>query len=154
MRSKHCREYATMHIESQSFLLLQFCCRDCSFFGTDKGIYAVHRCGGTCFVCDEEATNQDTLYCSDPPQTTYNSDIFIGMHGAGLAHVMFLPDWAALFEMWESAHGPAEVNGNILWNETFVLVTSVKNPTAMQPSQTNYFNMMIESQLIGTVTLS
>ena len=34
-----------------------------------------------------------------PPQKTHNSDIFIGMHGAGLSHVMFLPDWAALFEM-------------------------------------------------------
>ena len=86
--------YRVSVISSTSILL-----QGMFFFGTDKGIYAVHRCGGTCFVCDEEATNQDTLYCSDPPQTTYNSDIFIGMHGAGLAHAMFLPDWAALFEM-------------------------------------------------------
>nr|CAB3242779.1 EGF domain-specific O-linked N-acetylglucosamine transferase [Phallusia mammillata] len=31
---------------------------------------------------------------------TQNSDIFIGMHGAGLAHFMFLPDWALAFELY------------------------------------------------------
>ena len=49
-----------MHIDSitsSTSILLQ----RILFFGTDKGIYAVHRCGGTCFVCDEEATNQDAL---------------------------------------------------------------------------------------------
>ena len=33
------------------------------------------------------------------PQITHNSDIFIGMHGAGLTHALFLPDWAVLFEL-------------------------------------------------------
>lgn len=32
-------------------------------------------------------------------QITYNTDIFIGMHGAGLTHLLFLPDWAVLFEL-------------------------------------------------------
>lgn len=32
-------------------------------------------------------------------EITRNSDIFIGIHGAGLTHLMFLPDWAAVFEM-------------------------------------------------------
>ena len=32
-------------------------------------------------------------------QITHNSDIFIGMHGAGLTHALFLPDWAVLFEL-------------------------------------------------------
>uniref|UniRef100_A0A8D0H8C2 EGF domain-specific O-linked N-acetylglucosamine transferase n=1 Tax=Sphenodon punctatus TaxID=8508 RepID=A0A8D0H8C2_SPHPU len=31
---------------------------------------------------------------------THNSDIFIGMHGAGLTHLLFLPDWAAVFELY------------------------------------------------------
>ncbi|XP_061474656.1 EGF domain-specific O-linked N-acetylglucosamine transferase isoform X2 [Rhineura floridana] len=31
---------------------------------------------------------------------TYNSDIFIGMHGAGLTHLLFLPDWAVIFELY------------------------------------------------------
>ncbi|XP_029456924.1 EGF domain-specific O-linked N-acetylglucosamine transferase [Rhinatrema bivittatum] len=31
---------------------------------------------------------------------THNSDIFIGMHGAGLAHLLFLPDWAVIFELY------------------------------------------------------
>lgn len=30
---------------------------------------------------------------------SHNSDVFIGMHGAGLTHLLFLPDWAAIFEL-------------------------------------------------------
>lgn len=30
---------------------------------------------------------------------TRNSDVFIGMHGAGLTHLLFLPKWATLFEL-------------------------------------------------------
>ncbi|XP_017766635.1 PREDICTED: EGF domain-specific O-linked N-acetylglucosamine transferase [Eufriesea mexicana] len=33
-------------------------------------------------------------------EITRNTDIFIGIHGAGLTHLMFLPDWAALFEIY------------------------------------------------------
>lgn len=33
-------------------------------------------------------------------ESTYNTDIFIGIHGAGLSHLMFLPDWAVLFELY------------------------------------------------------
>ncbi|XP_053987802.1 EGF domain-specific O-linked N-acetylglucosamine transferase isoform X2 [Hylaeus volcanicus] len=33
-------------------------------------------------------------------EITRNSDIFIGIHGAGLSHLMFLPDWAAVFEIY------------------------------------------------------
>ena len=33
-------------------------------------------------------------------QSTHNSDIFIGMHGAGLTHLLFLPDWAVIFEQY------------------------------------------------------
>ncbi|KAJ8918247.1 hypothetical protein NQ315_014117 [Exocentrus adspersus] len=29
-----------------------------------------------------------------------NSDVFIGIHGAGLTHLLFLPEWAALFELY------------------------------------------------------
>ncbi|XP_072175614.1 EGF domain-specific O-linked N-acetylglucosamine transferase-like [Diadema setosum] len=32
-------------------------------------------------------------------RNTQNSDIFIGMHGAGLTHLLFLPDWAVIFEL-------------------------------------------------------
>lgn len=35
-------------------------------------------------------------------ESTYNTDIFIGIHGAGLSHLMFLPDWAVLFELYVS----------------------------------------------------
>lgn len=33
-------------------------------------------------------------------EITHNSDIFIGMHGAGLTHFLFLPDWAVAFELY------------------------------------------------------
>ncbi|XP_044307922.1 EGF domain-specific O-linked N-acetylglucosamine transferase isoform X1 [Varanus komodoensis] len=33
-------------------------------------------------------------------QITHNTDIFIGMHGAGLTHLLFLPDWAVIFELY------------------------------------------------------
>uniref|UniRef100_A0A6I8RBR0 EGF domain-specific O-linked N-acetylglucosamine transferase n=1 Tax=Xenopus tropicalis TaxID=8364 RepID=A0A6I8RBR0_XENTR len=33
-------------------------------------------------------------------EITHNSDIFIGMHGAGLTHLLFLPDWAVVFELY------------------------------------------------------
>lgn len=29
-----------------------------------------------------------------------NTDILVGIHGAGLAHMLFLPDWAAVFELY------------------------------------------------------
>lgn len=29
-----------------------------------------------------------------------NSDIFIGIHGAGLTHLLFLPEWASVFELY------------------------------------------------------
>lgn len=33
-------------------------------------------------------------------EVTRNSDIFIGIHGAGLTHLLFLPDWAVVFELY------------------------------------------------------
>ncbi|KAG4073071.1 hypothetical protein HA402_009490 [Bradysia odoriphaga] len=33
-------------------------------------------------------------------EITRNTDIFIGMHGAGLTHLLFLPKWASLFELY------------------------------------------------------
>lgn len=35
----------------------------------------------------------------DQLKITRNSDIFIGIHGAGLTHLLFLPKWATLFEL-------------------------------------------------------
>ncbi|XP_067929954.1 EGF domain-specific O-linked N-acetylglucosamine transferase-like [Watersipora subatra] len=32
--------------------------------------------------------------------STYNSDVFIGMHGAGLTHLLMLPHWAAIIELY------------------------------------------------------
>lgn len=31
---------------------------------------------------------------------TRNTDVFVGMHGAGLTHLLFLPRWASLFELY------------------------------------------------------
>lgn len=32
-------------------------------------------------------------------EVTHNTDVFIGIHGAGLTHLLFLPDWAVAFEL-------------------------------------------------------
>jgi protein O-GlcNAc transferase len=32
---------------------------------------------------------------------THDSDIFMSMHGAGLTHLLFLPNWAAVFEIYD-----------------------------------------------------
>uniref|UniRef100_F1L2A5 EGF domain-specific O-linked N-acetylglucosamine transferase n=1 Tax=Ascaris suum TaxID=6253 RepID=F1L2A5_ASCSU len=36
----------------------------------------------------------------DQLSITHNTDIFIGMHGSGLTHLLFLPDWAVIFEIY------------------------------------------------------
>lgn len=33
-------------------------------------------------------------------EITRNTDVFIGMHGAGLTHLLFLPKWATIFELY------------------------------------------------------
>ena len=37
---------------------------------------------------------------TDQLKKTHNTDIFMSMHGAGLTHLLFLPDWAAVFEIY------------------------------------------------------
>ncbi|XP_055851500.1 EGF domain-specific O-linked N-acetylglucosamine transferase [Episyrphus balteatus] len=37
---------------------------------------------------------------SDQLQIIRNTDILIGMHGAGLTHLLFLPNWATIFELY------------------------------------------------------
>lgn len=32
-------------------------------------------------------------------EISHNSDLLMGMHGAGLTHMLFQPDWASIFEM-------------------------------------------------------
>lgn len=33
-------------------------------------------------------------------ETSHNSDIFIGMHGAGLTHMLFQPGWGSVIELY------------------------------------------------------
>ncbi|KAL3227322.1 hypothetical protein MRX96_048799 [Rhipicephalus microplus] len=40
-----------------------------------------------------------------PIEVMANTDVLIGMHGAGLTHVLFQPDWAVLFEIY-NCHDP------------------------------------------------
>ena len=37
----------------------------------------------------------------DQLEIMQNTDILVGIHGAGLAHMLFLPDWAAVFELYD-----------------------------------------------------
>ncbi|CAG9864442.1 unnamed protein product [Phyllotreta striolata] len=53
----------------------------------------------------EEFDVQRVVYDHDMPfkqqlEISRNSDVFIGMHGAGLTHLLFLPEWAAVFEIY------------------------------------------------------
>ena len=34
-------------------------------------------------------------------QIIRNTDILVGIHGAGLTHMLFLPDWAVVFELYD-----------------------------------------------------
>jgi len=43
--------------------------------------------------------NSHRLSFTEQLRITRNTDIFIGMHGAGLTHFLFLPDWAVAFEL-------------------------------------------------------
>lgn len=43
--------------------------------------------------------NSDISF-TDQLYVTHNSDVFIGMHGAGLTHLLFLPNWGAVFELY------------------------------------------------------
>lgn len=36
----------------------------------------------------------------DQLEISRNTDILIGMHGAGLTHLLFLPKWATIFELY------------------------------------------------------
>ncbi|XP_028854811.1 EGF domain-specific O-linked N-acetylglucosamine transferase [Denticeps clupeoides] len=80
---------------------------------------------------------------------THNSDIFIGMHGAGLTHLLFLPDWAAVFELYncqdESCYRDlARLRGlhYITWQKRDKMVPQDKghHPTLGEhPKFTNYW---------------
>ena len=37
----------------------------------------------------------------DQVKTIHETDILIGIHGSGLTHLLFLPDWACLFELYD-----------------------------------------------------
>ncbi|XP_078488605.1 glycosyltransferase aer61 [Ciona intestinalis] len=44
--------------------------------------------------------HHEKMSFKDQLLTTHNSDIMIGMHGAGLTHFLFLPPWAVAFELY------------------------------------------------------
>ncbi|XP_050527187.1 EGF domain-specific O-linked N-acetylglucosamine transferase [Daktulosphaira vitifoliae] len=65
---------------------------------------------------------------------THNSDIFIGMHGAGLTHLLFLPDWAVIFELYncEDEHCYKDLSRlrgikYITWQDTNMLTIHDEN---------------------------
>jgi protein O-GlcNAc transferase len=41
-----------------------------------------------------------TAFVAEQMSVVRRSDILIGIHGAGLTHALFLPDWAVLFELY------------------------------------------------------
>jgi EGF domain-specific O-GlcNAc transferase len=48
----------------------------------------------------QRVTYDHRMMFSKQLEITRNSDIFIGIHGAGLTHLLFLPKWATIFELY------------------------------------------------------
>ena len=40
-----------------------------------------------------------------------STDILVGVHGAGLTHLLFLPDWAQVCPVRRDSHGPIGKQG-------------------------------------------
>ncbi|CAG9768926.1 unnamed protein product [Ceutorhynchus assimilis] len=54
---------------------------------------------------NEDYEIQRVVYNKDIPfkkqlEITANTDVLVGIHGAGLTHLLFLPDWASVFEVY------------------------------------------------------
>ncbi|KAH8409547.1 hypothetical protein KR222_008177 [Zaprionus bogoriensis] len=47
-----------------------------------------------------QRVSYERLSFTEQLRITRNSDILIGMHGAGLTHLLFLPNWACIFELY------------------------------------------------------
>ena len=80
-----------------SWIRLRYLAGTCTVYRSV--VTQTHNCRVFIYDLVADVEQSYTLCSPHPLQTTHNSDMFIGIHGAGLAHVMFLPDWAALFEM-------------------------------------------------------
>jgi protein O-GlcNAc transferase len=85
----------------------------------------------------------------DQIKASHNSDIFMGIHGAGLTHMIFLPDWAGIFEMYNTEdpkcyHDLARLRGieYITWEKGDKIWKEAEgySPTSGKPSPkfTNY----------------
>lgn len=66
-------------------------------------------------------------------EITRNTDILIGMHGAGLTHLLFLPNWATIFEIYNCGdptcyYDLARLRGinYITWEDNSKLIQQVK----------------------------
>ncbi|XP_014662509.1 PREDICTED: EGF domain-specific O-linked N-acetylglucosamine transferase-like [Priapulus caudatus] len=49
--------------------------------------------------------NTKKISFRDQINITHNTDIIVGMHGAGLTHMLFQPDWGVTFEMYNCEDG-------------------------------------------------
>ncbi|KAJ8301155.1 hypothetical protein KUTeg_020142 [Tegillarca granosa] len=57
------------------------------------------------FYLDQLNTEKSSMKMRNTPfidqmKVSHNSDIFIGIHGAGLTHMLFQPDWAVVMEIY------------------------------------------------------
>lgn len=82
------------------------CAQDCATAGSQRGGLQVQVSYGFFMFVFEQPDIHMTPRMSfreipflEQLRITHNSDIFIGMHGAGLTHLLFLPDWAVIFEL-------------------------------------------------------
>ncbi|XP_046555138.1 EGF domain-specific O-linked N-acetylglucosamine transferase-like [Haliotis rubra] len=79
---------------------------------------------------------------TDQLRIIHNTDLFIGLHGAGLTYLLYLPDWATVFEIYRCSIDDmypdlARMRGiNYLTWENMDTLTP-ENKTAL-PNYTNY----------------
>ncbi|XP_048257772.1 EGF domain-specific O-linked N-acetylglucosamine transferase-like [Haliotis rufescens] len=78
----------------------------------------------------------------DQLQIIHNTDLFIGLHGAGLTYMLYLPDWATVFEIYRCGIDDmypdlARMRGinYITWENIETLIP--ENKTVL-PNYTNY----------------
>uniref|UniRef100_F7AK09 EGF domain-specific O-linked N-acetylglucosamine transferase n=2 Tax=Ciona intestinalis TaxID=7719 RepID=F7AK09_CIOIN len=94
--------------------------------------------------------HQDTMSFKDQISMSHNSDIMIGMHGAGLTHFLFLPPWAVAFELYNCQakcyRDLARLRGvrHMTWSRDDKLTTHNARERERDPENRRYWNFSFD----------
>lgn len=93
-------------------------------------------------------------------QITLNTDILIGMHGAGLTHLLFLPDWAVVFELFHCDDPRcysdlARLRGlhYLTWHNRSKIESQPASPHAHRPAHLKFTNFRFDPDEFVRLTL-